>query len=171
MHWTQRKPTTPGACMRQDVCNNLDPEEQSAWRDMPASLRFKINKEIPASPTLELLRQACQHQKTGDGSLVIDTSDHLTAESGIAKSVAGDHTAKAGLKLQTTAGKAKPLCSEPGDAHPSVLLSDPKKRVCNDTGKSVGHINAKFHVWMTTTDDADPVVHEPPTCRVSERDV
>ena len=31
VHQTQQKPTTPGACMQQDICDDLNPEEQSAW--------------------------------------------------------------------------------------------------------------------------------------------
>ena len=102
---------------------------------------------------------------------MIDALDHLTAESGVTESIGCDCTAKAGSQLQTTTGKAKPLCSKLGDAHPSVLLSNPKKRICDNTGESVGCINTKFHAWMTTADNADLVVHKPPTHWASKQDV
>ena len=157
--------------MRQDVCNNLNPEERSAWKEMPASLCVKINQKIPASPTPEPPRQAHQHQTTREGLLVIDTLDHPTTESGITESAVGDCTAEASLQLHMTAGKTKPLCSKLGGAHPSALLSDPKKHIHDNTGKSVGCINAKFHACVMTNDGADSVVHKTPTHWVSERHV
>ena len=96
---------------------------------MPESMRMKINQGHSKGTPSESTRQACQLKTVDAKQLdVIDTSDHQTAQSGVRKSIIGDLTVKVSAQLQQGSVEQKPLCSELGDAYPSVLLSNPKSR-------------------------------------------
>ena len=168
MRRAQRPPSNPDARIRQDIYDQFDSKERLMWRDIPTSMRMKINQGYSKPPPTDS-RQALQHvASVKDQPSIIDISDHQTAQSGVTKSA--DLTVKSSAQSKSSA-PSKPLRSELGPAHPSRLLSDSPNCVYNGNGKPLGFLTAKFHAWLSPSDNDDNTAIPPPSYTVSKRDV
>ena len=173
-----RGPPNPEARLPDAIFNSLDPNDRSAWRQLPEETRIKFSrlmqsKQPPSTPDRRAYAHGftpingaqSQHSDlTDDASIVHSIRQIFATATGTGSHSSANSRPASILKSPTQSTKTpnsssnnskshNPLLSDLDPAHPAVILADKKVDLYDKSGTHHGHINLNMHRWYTNEDD------------------